>query len=432
MRPRAPPRLAGIAPRAAKSVDSPAASWHPGPTMEPPLSRRRFLQQSALAAAALVGTSRAEEVELPFANGARRLVAFPGKRPLLVLTHRPPQLETPFAVFNEGLLTPNDAFFVRYHLSGIPTEIDPATFRLEVSGLVKTPLSLSLAELRQMEPVEVTAVNQCSGNSRGYFNPRVNGGQLGHGAMGNARWKGVRLKDVLAKAGPAEGARQVVCNGLDAPVVPATPDFVKALEIDHALDGEILLAYEMNGEELPWLNGYPLRLVVPGYFGTYWIKHLSQLSVVGETYAGFWMASGYRIPATPGGCAEPGAAPGKTLPISQFKIRSFLTSLSEGAQVASGRDTLLRGIAFDSGAGLTEVQVSTDGGRHWEAAALGQDLGKYSFREWTLPWKPGAPGPAQIKCRAFNRIGETQPLEPLWNPQGYQRNAVEAVNLQIS
>ncbi len=400
--------------------------------MEPTSSRRRFLQQSALAAAALAAPARAQDAELPFANGTRRLVAFPGKRPLLLLTHRPPQLETPFAVFNEGLITPNDAFFVRYHLSGIPTEIDPATFRLEVSGLVKKPLSLSLADLRLMEAVEVTAVNQCSGNSRGFFQPRVNGGQLGHGAMGNATWKGVRLKDVLAQAAPTEGARQIVCNGLDAPVVPATPDFIKALDIDHALDGEILLAYEMNGQDLPWLNGYPLRLVVPGYFGTYWIKHLHELKVVGDNYAGFWMAAGYRIPATPGGCLEPGAAPGKTLPISQFKIRSFLTSLTEGATLPSGRPTLLRGIAFDSGAGLTEVQVSTDGGHRWEAATLGPNLGKYSFREWTLPWNPPAPGPAQIKSRAFNRIGETQPLEPLWNPQGYQRNVVEAVNVIIS
>ncbi|RYD37564.1 MAG: oxidase [Verrucomicrobiaceae bacterium] len=405
--------------------------------MKSPYSRRRFLQSSVMAAAAATSAGRlgaAVEgtVELPFANGRRRLVAYPGKRPLIVLTSRPPQLETPFAVYNEGIITPNDAFFVRYHLSALPTRIDPAAFRLEVRGLVKTPLSLSLEELRKMETVEVTAVNQCSGNSRGFFNPRVNGGQLANGAMGNAVWRGVRLKDVLGRAGIAAGAKQVVCNGLDSGVLPATPDFIKALDVDHALDGEILIAWSMNGEDLPWLNGYPLRLVVPGYFGTYWIKHLNELNVVDETFGGFWMAAGYRVPDTPGGCVEPGTTPTKTVPISKFKIRSFLTSLTDGAAVRSGQSVTLRGIAFDSGAGLTEVQVSTDGGHSWQGAALGRDPGRYSFREWTLPWTPGKAGEASILCRAFNRIGETQPLEPLWNPAGYARNVVENTKVMIT
>lgn len=405
--------------------------------MNPSFSKRHFIRSSALATVAMIAGrvgAGAEEapVELPFVNGHRRMVAFPGKRPLILLTHRPPQLETPFAVFNEGLITPNDAFFVRYHLSGLPVEIDPAAFRLEVKGLVKAPLSLSLEDLKKMETVEVTAVNQCSGNSRGFFNPRVNGGQLANGAMGNATWRGVRLKDVLTRAGVAAGARQVVCDGLDKGAVPATPDFIKALDIDHALDGEAIIAWEMNGEELPWLNGYPLRLVVPGYYGTYWIKHLNSLEVTGENFGGFWMAAGYRIPDTPGGCVEPGTVPGKTIPITKFRIRSFLTSLTDGAQVRSGRETLLRGIAFDSGAGLSEVLVSLDGGSSWRPATLGKDLGRYSFREWTLPWTPITSGPAEIRCRAFNRIGETQPLVSLWNPAGYMRNGVETTKITIN
>ncbi len=401
-----------------------------------PFSRRRFLAQTAQAGAALFAAGRAfseDTVELPFANGARRLVPFPGKRPLILLTHRPPQLETPFAVFNEGLLTPNDAFFVRYHLSGIPLAVDPEAFRLEVKGLVQTPLKLSLTELRRaFENVEVVAVNQCSGNSRGFFQPRVGGGQLANGAMGNARWRGVRLKDVLDKAGVSAGAKQVVANGLDTPPTPQTPDFVKALDLDHTRDGEVLLAFEMNGEPLPMLNGFPLRLVVPGYYGTYWVKHLSELTVVGETYDGFYMSTAYRVPDTAGHCVEPGTTPKSTRPIQRFTIRSFLTSLTAGATVPAGRETLLRGIAFDSGAGLTEVLVSTDAGATWRPAQFGKDLGRYSFREWTLAWTPAKPGPCELKCRAFNRLGESQPLEPLWNPAGYLRNVVEATKVTVA
>src|SRR5437660_940703 len=261
-----------------------------------PIPRRRFLQTTALLGVGGLVTGGvslgigAETVTLPFANGERRLVTFPQKRPLILITTRPPQLETPFSVFNEGLLTANDAFFVRYHLSQVPTAIDPDNFTVAIKGKVNSSLTFSLADLKtKFEPVELVAVNQCSGNGRGFSNPRVAGGQMGNGAMGNAQWKGVRLKDVLNKAGVAAGAKQVTFNGLDKPVVETIPDFVKALEADHALDGEVMLAYEMNGEALPMLNGYPLRLVVPGYFGTYWVKHVSEITVVDESFNGYWM-----------------------------------------------------------------------------------------------------------------------------------------------
>ena len=402
------------------------------------LSRRAFLRAAALAGAGSVfvppSIIRAEDtITLPFANGTRKLVAYPQKRPLIVLTSRPPQLETPFSVFNEGVITPNDAFFVRYHNANIPTAIDPAGHRLAISGKVNKPLDLSLADLKsQFENVEVVAVNQCSGNSRGFSQPRVGGGQLGHGAMGNAKWRGVRLKDVLEKAGVAADAKQVVCDGLDTAAIPQTPDFVKAMDIDHALDGETLIAFEMNGADLPMLNGFPLRLVVPGHFGTYWIKHLHQITVVDDQFNGFYMNPGYRIPNTPSGCIEPGTTPASTVPIKRFKIRSFITSHADGAQVAANRETLLRGIAFDGGHGITEVLVSSDGGQSWRAAALGKDLGRYSFREWTLPWTPAKLGAAELKCRAINRIGESQPLEPLWNPSGYLRNVVESVKVNVA
>ena len=367
---------------------------------------------------------------MPFANGQRRMVKFPQKQPLILLTMRPPQLETPFSVFNEGILTPNEYFFVRYHLSQIPTEIDTDTFRVEIKGKVNTPLSLSLDDIKtKFEQVELVAVNQCSGNGRGFAQPRVAGGQSGNGTMGNARWKGVRLKDILNKAGVAASAKQVAFQGLDRPPLETTPVFAKSLDIDHALDGEVMVAYEMNGEDLPMLNGFPLRLVVPGYYGTYWVKHLHEITVLDEDFTSFWVNTAYRIPDNTGACVEPGTTPTKTKPIARYNVRSFITSLADGAAVTAGKTQLVRGIAFDGGYGIDEVRFSADGGKTWREAMLGKDYGKYSFREWTIEFTPQTAGNYELKCCATNRIGQSQPSSPLWNPSAYMRNVIESVHL---
>jgi len=372
----------------------------------------------------------AESAQLAFANGERPLARYPGKRPLIQLSARPPQLESPFSIFNEGVLTPNDAFFVRYHLANIPLSVDPGAFRLEIRGHVETPLSLSLAELkRDFDSVEIVAVNQCSGNSRGFFEPRVGGGQFGHGAMGNARWRGVALKAILEKAGPKPGASSVSFNGLDAPVAPGTPDFVKSLDLDHAGDGEVMLAYAMNGEDLPWLNGFPLRLVVPGCYGTYWVKHLNEIEVLDKEFDGFWMSSAYRIPDNDCACVAPGASKGATRPIKRLNVRSFITSPAENAKVAADVSFEVKGIAFDGGHGIEAVLLSADDGASWIATRLGDDLGRYSFREWWTELSLN-PGVHHLKCRAVNRIGQSQPMAPLWNHAGYMRNVVEAVRIE--
>jgi hypothetical protein len=246
--------------------------------------------------------------------------------------------------------------------------------------------------------------------------------------MGNARWRGVPLKAVLDRAGVQPDARQVTFNGLDGPVSDKTPDFVKALDIDHARDGEVMLAYSMNGANLPVLNGFPLRLVVPGYYGTYWVKHLSEITVIDNAFEGFWMKTAYRIPDNDCNCVEPGTAPKATIPINHFKVRSFITSVADGAKLKAGRRTMLKGIAFDGGKGIKDVVVSTDGGKTWARASLGKDLGKYSFREWQMPIRLTA-GAHELKVRATSNGGETQPMEPLWNGAGYLRNVVETVRV---
>lgn len=394
------------------------------------MDRRQFV--AGAAGALLASPALAQTVHLPFDNGARPLVRLPQKRPLIGLTLRPPQLETPFEIFNQGILTPNDAFFVRYHLSGLPTSIDPATFRLAIGGHVGSPLSLSLAALKRDFPQqEIVAVNQCSGNSRGFSEPRVGGGQLGHGAMGNARWRGVPLKALLDRAGVRPGAQQVTFNGLDTPPAESVPDFIKALDIDHARDGDVIVAWAMNGAELPFLNGYPLRLVAPGYYGTYWIKHLHEINVVDSNYDGYWMKTAYRVPDNDCACVPPGQKPDKTRPIGRFNIRSFLTSHKDGDVIQAASPIAFRGIAFNGGSGIARVELSSDDGRSWKQARLGQDLGRYSFREWTIIDRL-ALGEHRLKVRAIAHDGETQPLEPRWQPAGYMRNVVETVRVKVA
>jgi hypothetical protein len=231
-------------------------------------------------------------------------------------------------------------------------------------------------------------------------------------------------------AGVQSGAKQVVFGGMDGPASDRTPDFAKALDFDHAADGEVMLAYGMNSAPLPFLNGFPLRLIVPGYYGTYWVKHVNEITVIDNVFDGFWMKSAYRIPDTPDNSIEPGTTPKATIPINRFTIRSFITSVADGTKLRAG-NTTLQGIAFDSGKGIKDVAVSTDGGKTWTPARLGNDLGKYSFREWKLPVKLAA-GSHDLKVRATSNSGETQPDQPRWNPAGYLRNIVETVHVTVA
>jgi sulfite dehydrogenase len=176
------------------------------------------------------------------------------------------------------------------------------------------------------------------------------------------------------------------------------------------------------------LNGYPVRLVVPGYYGTYWVKHLSEIAVVDHEFDGFWMKPAYRVPDNACACVDPGTAPASTRPIGRFNVRSFITSVADGARVRAGDPLAVRGIAFDGGQGVREVAFSTDGGQSWRGARLGADMGRYSFREFTFGFTP-AKGAHDLRVRAWNRSGDSQPMEALWQPAGYMRNVIESVKV---
>src|SRR5271170_3080262 len=323
-------------------------------------SRRSFLRHMGLAGLGLAAAPAwaATTVKLPLPGGPQdRPITeeFPQKAAMILQRSRPPLLETPFEVFDRGVFTPNDQFFVRWHWAVIPQQIDVATFNLDVHGHVDNALSLSMADILAMPRIELAAVNQCSGNSRGLFQPRVAGGEWQNGAMGNARWTGVRLRDVLDRAGVKAGAVAVRFNGLDQPVVDGAPDFMKSLEIEHARDVEVMLAYLMNGEQLPLLNGFPLRVIVPGWYSTYWIKMLNDIEVLDQPDTNFWMATAYTIPDTPRADMKPGQTGVKMVPITKMVPRSFITNLASGATMPAGKPALARGIAFGGDTGVKQV-----------------------------------------------------------------------------
>jgi hypothetical protein len=279
-----------------------------------------------------------------------------------------------------------------------------------------------------MPAVDLVAVNQCSGNSRGFLQPRVPGAQWGNGAMGNARWTGVRLRDVLDRAGVKASATVVRFNGLNQPVTPDGPDFMKSLTLDHARDGEVMIAYAMNGQQLPLVNGFPLRLIVPGWYATYWVKMLDDIEVLDTPDDNFWTAKAYLIPDTLGATMKQGAVGIKMVPINRMVPRSFFTNLRTGSRIATGTPTAFRGIAFGGDAGVAKVELSLDGGAIWQAAQLGEDAGKYSFRRWVASFSVSS-GMHKVMVRCTNANGLMQPMEANWNPSGFMRNVVESISL---
>ncbi len=383
-------------------------------------------------AGSLLLSDIAAAVEERAEAAAAALILLPGKAPLIKRTFRPPNYETPLADLRTEF-TPNEKFFVRYHLANIP-EVDARTWRLRVGGeSAESRHQWSLDELkRSFETVSVAAINQCSGNRRGLFTPRVPGVQWRHGALGNAKWTGVRLRDVLKKVGVRGDAVEVVLDGADAALLPRTPDFVKSLPIDRALDENTIIAVEMNGRPLPHWNGAPARLVVPGWTATYWMKHLTDIRVIPKAFDGFWVKTGYRVPANAfPGARFPSQERPDTTPVTDILVNSLVTSHVSGERLVRGRRAELSGWAWDHGAGIGSVEISQDAGRSWRPATLDRDLGRFAWRGFRWPIDTRKAGPLAVSVRAVSRNGAAQPEKLTFNPSGYHHNIIQTVLLEV-
>lgn len=400
------------------------------------MERRDFFKKAIVAAGtAAVGSSTLEAgvTVQPIDDRQISPVAFPEKRPLIMYSDRPPLLETPRDVFT-SVLTPNDQFFVRWHMPDIPTYIDPDTYTIQINGLVEKELNISLNDLKtKFEQVEVTAVLQCGGNSRSAFKPVAGGIQWGSGAMGCATWKGVRLRDILDKAGLKKDAEWIGFNGSEKAAYYETPEFIRELHLEE-LDDHVILAYEMNGEDLPYLNGYPLRLVIPGSYSDSWVKMLSNITVTNKYKHLFFMDVAYRVPDNECECETPEKKAPKTKPITKMNVKSVIGYPTKDSVVSHKSHVVVRGVAFDDGHGIKEVLVSTDAGKTWSKAILDDGkLGRYAYRAFRFAFKPNTLGKVTIMTKAINNIGEEQPFakDIKWNHGGYKYNGIDEVTVEV-
>ena len=352
-------------------------------------------------------------------------VTIPGKRPMILHNDRPEDLETPVRDF-DSWITPVDCFFVRQHIPR-PPRIDPEAHRITISGMVSKPGEISLADLRKLPQYTVPATLECTGNGRGFYSPKVPGIQWTRGAVGNAEWRGPRLSDVLKMVGMNTSATWLEFDGADAGLM-TTPDFIRSMPMKKAMHPATLLAISMNGET-PQIHGLPVRLIVPGWDGTSWVKWVTRITPGSEPGHGFFMNPGYRIPkygVTPGMPANPA----ELEVIEGMPVKSTITAPEDQSKAALG-PLVIRGFAWAGEQAIERVEVSTDGGSRWRDAALSSPKLNFAWRLWHLDWTPSDPGYYTILSRATDSAGRVQPFVPAWNPSGYLWNGIDRVGVTV-
>jgi DMSO/TMAO reductase YedYZ molybdopterin-dependent catalytic subunit len=342
---------------------------------------------------------------------------------MITLSPRPTDLEMPVDGFVDEI-TPVELFFVRSH-TYIP-EVKERDWKLVIDGLVERPLALSLSDLKRFPRSELVGVLECAGNGRSFYNPTVAGAQWRFGSVGNARWSGARLRDVLRKAGLKPGASQLLLDGADVPL-GKMPDFQRTLPIDKGLHEDTLLAWEMNGKPLTAQHGFPLRVIAPGWAGDSWIKWLQHIEVLDHEFDGFWMKTAYRHPKNP---VAPGTAvdPKDMVPVTDLNVKSVIARPDDWAMPGM---VTVQGVAWSNAAPVTKVDVSVDSGTTWDPAILAGKATKYGFRRWTWAWRADE-GQHALISRATNAAGQTQPLQEEWNPNGYLWNVAQPRDIVVA
>lgn len=388
------------------------------------MTRRELIAQAARAAAAGAALTTvpawARQAPAP-------MPADPwGKARLTRLSARPPDYETPVALLSD-FITPIEHFYVRSHLP-VPAALDAATWTLTVNGLVSTPLSLSVADLRALPQHTVTVTLECAGNGRAFFDPPVAGLQWKKGAVGTARWTGVRLRDILARAGVGPKAAFVHMEGADRPL-GTMPAFVRQVPMAKAMHEDTLIALSMNGQPIPPVHGAPLRAIIPGWEGAYAIKWLTRLTVAEASSDSFWVATGYRYPTrrvSPGDAVDAR----DMAPLTGLVVKSLITAPLEGAALPASPFTVT-GFAWAGEDDIAHVDVSLDSGATWTRATLTGEQARYTWRrfEYAAPALPV--GSHLILSRATDSRGVTQPAVSHWNPSGYLWNQYDSVRVQV-
>jgi len=350
------------------------------------------------------------------------------KRDMIIRSVRPEDLEMPLSGFAD-YITPVEHFFVRTHVY-VPT-VNMDEWRLRVEGEVSSPLTLTIEDLKKIPAVELVSVVECAGNGRAFYEPAAAGLQWRNGSVGNARWRGVRLADVLKRAGIKDSAQEILFDGADVPL-GTMPDFQRSIPVRKALDANTLLAYEMNGEALPVKHGFPLRVVAPGWASDSWVKWLTSIRVLDKEHDGFWMKGAYRRPAKP---VAPGTAvPQEQMqPVTSLKVKSVIAAPLDGAQAVAGKPLAIRGVAWSGDRGpVAAVDVSVDDGRTWKPATLhANQRTQFGWRQWEFNWTPSEKAYYTILARARDAAGNTQPFDQEWNPAGYNWNAVPRVGVDV-
>jgi DMSO/TMAO reductase YedYZ molybdopterin-dependent catalytic subunit len=391
---------------------------------ESDLSRSNaFQRRDFLIGAGRLGAGLALSRMFPESAFAQNVIK--GKERLIVRSLRPEDLETPVSLLNTWI-TPNDLFYVRHHSYAAKVNVDE--WKLTVDGEVQTPLTLTLDDLKRMPKHTVTVTLECAGNGRAFFDPQVAGIQWEKGAVGTAQFAGARLADVLKKAGVKASGQYVAMNGADKPV-GKMPDFIRNAPMKKALDADTILAYEMNGEPLPILHGFPLRAVLPGWEGAYSVKWLTNLQVIDKEHEGFFVKTAYRYPnrrVAPGEAV----APQDMIPLTGLVVKSFINSPLDGATAAPGK-VKVSGFAWAGESFISKVDVSMDNGSSWFPAKLGKERERYAWQSFEYEFNITQPGSYLLMSRATDDKGNVQPVAPQWNPSGYLWNVIDKVRINV-